>query len=66
MEISVGLLGFGKTGRAVARELLKDTFCNLQWVLRESNRHEGEYASRHLGYEFDRGKIYCINNLNLE
>lgn len=66
MKISVGLFGFGKTGLMVADELIKDGECDLQWVVRKSHRLEGEYASRHLGYEFDKGKIYCSDNIDPE
>ncbi len=66
MKVSVGLFGFGKTGMVVADELLKDGECDLRWVMRKSHRHEGEYASRHLGYEFDQGLIYCLDNVDLD
>lgn len=35
----VGLFGFGKTGRSVARSVLKDDDFSLEWVVRKSN-HE--------------------------
>lgn len=66
MKVSVGLFGFGKTGMVVADELLKDGECDLRWVMRKSHRHEGEYASRHFGYEFDQGMIYCLDSVDLD
>ena len=32
----VGLIGFGRTGRAVARTILRDPCCTLEWVVRRS------------------------------
>ena len=66
MKISVGLFGFGKTGSVVANEIIKDNDCELKWVIRESSVHEGAYASRYLGFEHDEGKIYSLNNIDLE
>lgn len=33
----VGLFGLGKTGRSVARSILNDDSCTLEWVVRKSN-----------------------------
>ncbi len=66
MRVSIGLFGFGKTGMVVADELIKDDECDLRWVMRKSHRHEGEYASRQLGYEFDQGMIYCLESVDLD
>ncbi len=64
MKISIGLFGFGKTGSVVANEIIKDTDCDLKWVVRESSVYEGTYASRHLGYEHDEGRIHSINGID--
>ena len=66
MKISIGLFGYGKTGSVVANEIIKDNDCELKWVVRESSIYEGEFASRHLGYDYDEGKIYSLNNIDLE
>ena len=34
--MKVGLLGFGRTGRIVAQEIISDDECNLLWVARKS------------------------------
>ncbi len=34
--IRIGLFGFGKTGRMVAKELLNDSEIELVWVMRRS------------------------------
>lgn len=66
MKITIGMFGFGKTGSCVANEILKDDICELEWVVRKSNKNQGEYASRLLGYESNRGRIYSSNSLDME
>ena len=39
-RIKVGLVGFGKTGRAVASVLLLDKTIDLVWVVRKSHALE--------------------------
>ncbi len=64
MTINVGMFGFGQTGYYVAQEILKDEVCDLKWVIRKSKKNEGEYASRLLGFEYDKGKIYSIDSID--
>ncbi len=64
MKLTIGLFGFGKTGSIVANEIIKDTSCELKWVIRQSSIHEGTYASRYLGYEHDEGLIYSLENID--
>ena len=66
MKITVGLFGFGRTGAAVANEIIKEEQCQLNWVFRKTTRNEGEYASRLLGHEHDEGKIFSLVNAELE
>lgn len=66
MKLSIGLFGFGRTGTVVAKEIIKDKSCELQWVLRKSLMNEGEYASRLLGFEHDEGKIFSAQNVDFE
>jgi 4-hydroxy-tetrahydrodipicolinate reductase len=58
MGITIGLFGFGRTGSVVANEIIKTPECELKWVVRKSQTHEGEFASRLLGHEHDEGRIY--------
>ncbi|PKM77462.1 MAG: dihydrodipicolinate reductase [Firmicutes bacterium HGW-Firmicutes-15] len=60
------MFGFGKTGSVVAEEIIKDEICELRWVLRKSTTKEGEYASRLLGLDHDEGKIYSVENIDLD
>lgn len=66
MKITIGLFGFGKTGYVVADEIIKDSGCELKWVVRETTLHEGAYASRLLGYEHDEGRIFSLKNIDLD
>ena len=43
--MKTGLIGFGKTGRAVATVLLQHPEFELEWVLRKSNKQEGRSIS---------------------
>lgn len=62
-QITVGLLGFGKTGRLAAAEILDDPDCALRWVVRRSEEDAGEFASRHLGCKYDAGQIMPMSHL---
>ncbi len=57
------MFGFGKTGSFVAQEILKDKDCELKWVVRNSKKNEGEYASHLLGFEHEEGKIFCTQSI---
>lgn len=47
----VGLIGFGKTGRAVASVLLASELTQLQWVMRQSHALEHRSVPEFLGIE---------------
>lgn len=51
--MKVGLIGFGKTGKAVASVLLTSGSAELCWVLRKSNALENRLVSEVLGIETD-------------
>lgn len=61
----IGLMGFGKTGKAVAEELIKDSGSKLEWVLKASTEHSGKYASEVLGHDFRQGSIHSVNQIDL-
>lgn len=57
--IRVGLIGFGKTGKAVATVLLKDPRIRLEWVIRNSHKLEHRSVPEFLGIDSDEpGLIY--------
>lgn len=64
MKTGIGMFGFGKTGSVVANEILKEKDFELKWVIRKSQNHAGEYASRLLGFEPNQGKIYSITQID--
>ena len=57
--MKVGLIGFGKTGRAIATVLLESKSTNLQWVIRQSTTLEHRSVPEFLGIQSDEpGLIY--------
>jgi 4-hydroxy-tetrahydrodipicolinate reductase len=56
-RIRVGLMGFGKTGKAVATVLLNDKSVNLVWVVRRSHKLEHRSVPEFLGIESDEDGI---------
>ena len=62
-KIRIGVFGFGKTGKVIANEFLKDSFFTLAWVVRKSHKEHQKYASRLLGYEFDAGNIFSVEDI---
>jgi 4-hydroxy-tetrahydrodipicolinate reductase len=63
----VGLIGFGKTGRAVATVLLMDKTIDLVWVVRKSRVLENRSVPEFLGIEPDEeGSIHCIEDVDFE
>ncbi|MEJ5964236.1 4-hydroxy-tetrahydrodipicolinate reductase [Pedobacter immunditicola] len=59
MKIKVGLLGFGKTGKAVAAVILQHKEFSLEWVLKRTTTLENRSVSEFLGIESDEaGLIY--------
>ena len=67
MRIKVGLVGFGKTGRAVASVLLMDKKMHLVWVARKTQALENRPVPEFLGVESDEdGSIYWIGAANFE
>ena len=60
----VGLVGFGKTGRMVAEEFLKEDGFELSWVIRKTCADHHKYGSRLLGHEFDAGEIFSLEDID--
>jgi len=66
-RIRVGLVGFGKTGRAVASVLLLDKTIDLVWVLRKSQNMEHRSVPEFLGIDSDEdGEIHWIGDIDCE
>ena len=62
-KIRVGLFGFGKTGKLVAGEFIKDDRFDLKWVVKRTKRRGESFASRLLGYETKTGAIHAVDRL---
>jgi len=62
-KIRIGLLGFGKTGKLVANEFIKDEAFSLAWVIRKTSSDDHKYASRVLGYKYNSGKLFSPEEL---
>lgn len=62
--MKVGLFGFGRTGRLVAEEIIRDPQCNLSWVVRKSKETNHEYASDFLGHPHNRqGYFFSVDEV---
>lgn len=64
--IKVGLIGFGKTGKIIAQELINEEDVYLEWVLRKSPTESGEYAGHLLGLHKEEGMIHCMTGLDMD
>lgn len=61
----IGLFGFGRAGRSVAEEIIKEPSCELVWVVRRSKEKMHEYASDFLGYpDAKQGYFFCMDELS--
>jgi 4-hydroxy-tetrahydrodipicolinate reductase len=63
-KIKIGLFGFGRTGATVAREMIDAPGSELAWVVRKSDSHAGEYASRLHNFDHDEGLIHWLDDID--
>lgn len=67
MKFKVGLIGFGKTGKAVAQVILQNQEFSLEWVLRQSHSLESRNVPEFLGIDSDEpGKIFSSMGTDME
>ncbi len=65
--ISVGLIGFGKTGKAVASIILQNKEFRLEWVLRQRPLLESRSVPEYLGIDSEEpGLIYSSTNTQIQ
>ncbi|MDZ4669022.1 MAG: dihydrodipicolinate reductase C-terminal domain-containing protein [bacterium] len=65
--MKVGLVGFGKTGKAVANVILQNKDFSLQWVLRQRSILEHRSVAEFLGVEVDEpGHIYSSAKIGMK
>lgn len=63
----IGLVGFGKTGRAVANVIFQSKDFTLEWVLRRTVHLENCSVSDYLGCEYEHdANIYSIANTSIK
>lgn len=66
MKLKIGLIGFGKTGKAVSNVILQNQEFSLEWVLRKSTTLENRNISEFLGIASEEsGKIYSVTTTDL-
>lgn len=51
MKIKIGLIGFGRTGSIVAKELVSDPALSLEWVCKRTISKDLLFASHSLGFD---------------
>jgi 4-hydroxy-tetrahydrodipicolinate reductase len=67
MKSKIGLIGFGKTGKAVANVVLQNRNFSLEWVLRQSTLLEQRSAPEFLGIQSDEpGLIYSSSTIEFQ
>ncbi|GGH71082.1 4-hydroxy-tetrahydrodipicolinate reductase [Filimonas zeae] len=62
-KIRAGLLGFGKTGSLVAKELLNDARFSLSWVIRKSGHETEKFASRLLNFSHNAAPFFAADKI---
>ncbi|MEJ5993120.1 dihydrodipicolinate reductase C-terminal domain-containing protein [Pedobacter sp. Du54] len=66
MKVKIGLIGFGKTGKAVASVILQNKEFSLEWVFRRTTILENRSVPEFLGIESDEpGLIYSSEHINI-
>jgi 4-hydroxy-tetrahydrodipicolinate reductase len=64
--MKIGLIGFGKTGKAVANVILLSETLSLEWVLRRSSLLEQRSVAEFLGIESeDSGRIFSSSKIDI-
>ncbi|AGH95460.1 4-hydroxy-tetrahydrodipicolinate reductase [Pseudobdellovibrio exovorus] len=66
MAIKIGLFGFGRTGSAVAKEIVSDENFSLEWVCRKTIQPNSNYASHSLGFDQSFAPFVAYENLTAD
>jgi 4-hydroxy-tetrahydrodipicolinate reductase len=64
MKMRIGLIGFGRTGSVVAKEIVSDPLLSLEWVCKNTISKDLLYASHALGFDKKFAPFVSTNNLN--
>lgn len=63
----IGLMGFGKTGKAIASVIIESKEFSLEWVLRQKTTLEHRSVSEFLGFDTeDSGLIYSTSKITAD
>jgi 4-hydroxy-tetrahydrodipicolinate reductase len=66
MKVKIGLIGFGKTGKAVASVILQNQEFSLEWVFRRTTVLENRSVPEFLGIQSDEpGLIYSSEHIDI-
>ncbi|TXH22716.1 MAG: dihydrodipicolinate reductase [Chitinophagaceae bacterium] len=66
-KLKIGLMGFGKTGKAVSAVLLQNESITLEWILKRKNNFDHRNAAEFLGIEStDSAKIFSLEQISIE
>lgn len=66
MAIRIGLLGFGRTGSVVAKEMVIDPDFSLEWVCRRKVPPQLTYASHALGFDESFAPFTTFEKMNAQ
>lgn len=64
MSVKIGLLGFGRTGSVVAKEIVNDPDLTIEWVCRKSIPSGFSFASHALGFDDDFAPFVTFDQMN--
>lgn len=65
-KIRVGLFGFGKTGRIVVGEFLKNPAMNVCWVVRRSHEDRGRSLGNYFGLDICKARLHALDEVTPE
>ncbi len=66
MKKKIGLIGFGRAGKAVANVILQNEKFSLEWIYRQKTLLEHRNASEYLGIESDEPGIIFSSHSSIE
>lgn len=62
-KIRVGIFGFGKTGRIVVGEFLKNPSMNVCWVARRSREAQGRSLANYFGLDICKASLHALDEI---
>lgn len=65
-KMSVGIFGFGKAGKSVVTEFLKEQDFEVAWVIRKGHEDAGKCASHLLGMEVEAAPVFSLSEVSAD